>query len=156
MDEWKLPWQGGCRCGAVRFEVSKAPLLAGACHCTGCRRMTGSAYSLTLSVPPDGFAVTSGAPVRGGLREGVSHHFHCPDCKSWMFTRIEGLDWFVNLRATMLDDHGWFEPYVELWTDEGFGWAPTGAPHSYGTAPDFAEFDRLMREYAAEGKRPPG
>ena len=68
MDEWKLPWEGGCRCGAVRIRVTKPPLLAMACHCTGCQRMSASAFSLTLTLPADGFAVTRGEPVIGGLQ----------------------------------------------------------------------------------------
>jgi hypothetical protein len=154
MDEWNLPWEGGCRCDAVRIRVTKPPLLTGACHCAGCRRMSGSAYSLTVSVPSDGFEVTRGEPVPGGLRGPVSHHFHCPDCKSWMFTRAEGMDWFVNVRAAMLDDDAWFEPYIELWTREKHSWAGTNARHSYETVPDMAEFGALMRSYAEAGARP--
>ena len=26
MRDWKLPWDGGCRCGKVRFRVSAEPL----------------------------------------------------------------------------------------------------------------------------------
>jgi hypothetical protein len=154
MDEWKLPWEGGCRCGAVRVKVTKPPLLTGACHCTGCRRMTASAYSLTVTVPADGFEVTRGEPELGGLKGPVSHHYHCPDCKSWLFTRAEGFDWFVNLRAPVLDDHGWFVPFVELFTREKLRWAATGAPHGYEGSPDLAEFETLMRAFADEGARP--
>jgi hypothetical protein len=154
MDEWKLPWEGGCRCNAVRVRVTKPPLLSGACHCSGCQKMSASAYSLTLSIPSDGFEVTGGDPVEGGLGGPVSHHFHCPRCKSWVFTRAEGFDWFVNLRATMLDDHGWYAPFVELWTREKLPWAATSAPHSYESVPEMAEFETLMRAYAAEGARP--
>ena len=153
-DEWKLPWDGGCRCGAVRIRVTKPPLLTGACHCTGCQRMTASACSLTVTVPADGFQVTNGEPVLGGLRGPVSHHYHCPDCLSWMFTRAEGFDWFVNLRAPVLDDHRWFEPFVELFVEEKLPWAATGARHSYPTSPDVAEWESLMAAYAAEGARP--
>jgi hypothetical protein len=153
-DGWDLPWDGGCRCGSVRLRVTKPPLLSGACHCTGCRRMSGSAYSLTLSLPADGLDVTQGEPVPGGLRGPDAHHFHCPGCKSWLFTRAEGFDWFVNLRATMLDDHRWFEPFVELWTSEKLPWAATGAPHSFETVPDMAVFEPLMKAFAGEGARP--
>ncbi len=31
MDDWKLPWEGGCRCGNVRLRVTAPPLLAMAC-----------------------------------------------------------------------------------------------------------------------------
>ena len=154
MDDWKLPWDGGCRCGEVRLRVSKPPLLASACHCSGCRTMSASAYSLSLAVPAEGFEVTAGEPVPGGLHGPVSHHFHCPRCKSWMFTRVEGMDWFVNLRPSMLDDHCWFVPFVELWTAEKLPWAATGAAQGYETVPEMAEFEPLMKAYAAEGARP--
>ena len=154
MDDWKLPWEGGCRCGEVRLRVTKPPLLAGACHCTGCQKMTGSAFSLTLTVPSDGFAVTAGAPVRGGLGTGISHHMHCPKCLSWVFTTAEGFDWFVNVRATTLDEHGWFAPYVELWTSEMLPWADTGAARSYERDPDLVEWPGLIEAYARDGARP--
>ena len=154
MDEWKLPWNGGCRCGEIRLRVTMPPLLAGACHCTGCQKMTGSAFSITLTVPSDGFKVTVGEPIRGGLGSGVSHHMHCPKCLSWVYTRADGFDWFVNIRATMLDDHGWFAPFVELWTDEKLPWAQTGAPRSYQRDPGLAEWEELMQAYAHEGARP--
>ena len=48
-----------------------------------------------------------------------------------MFTRPEGLDFFVNLRATMLDDPSWFTPFIETWTSEKLAWAATPAVHSY-------------------------
>jgi hypothetical protein len=154
MDEWKLPWEGGCRCGGVRVRVTKPPILTGACHCSGCRKMSASAFSLTVTVPADGFEVVRGEPVPGGLRGPVSHHRHCPDCLSWVFTRAEGFDWFVNLRAPALDDHGWFEPFVELWTEGKLPWASTGARHSFGTSPEMADFQALMEAYASEGRRP--
>ena len=153
-DEWKLPWEGGCRCGKVRVRVTKPPLLTGACHCTGCQKMSASAFSLTVTVPADGFEVIEGEPVPGGLKGPVSHHFHCPDCLSWMFTRAEGFDWFVNLRASMLDDHRWIEPFVELWTGEKLPWAATGARHFYPGVPEIPEWEKLMTAYAAEGARP--
>ena len=154
MDAWKLPWEGGCRCGQIRIRVTKPPLLSGACHCAGCQVMSASAYSLTLTLPSDGFEVVKGEPEIGGLHGPVAHHFHCPHCKTWMFTRAEGMDWFVNLRASVLDDHGWFAPFVELWTCEKLPWAGTAALRSYAAAPDMAEWEPLMKAYQAEGTRP--
>lgn len=153
-EEWKLPWAGGCRCGEVRVRVTRPPLLTGTCHCTGCRRMSGSAFSLTLTLPADGFEVAAGEPVEGGLGGPVSRHFHCPRCKSWILTRAEGLDWFVNLRAPVLDEHGWFRPFAELWTREKLPWAETGAARAYETTPDMSEWQALMAAYAADGARP--
>ena len=147
MRDWKLPWRGGCRCGQTTIEVSKPPMMASACHCSGCQKMTSSAFSITVSVPADGFAVTAGEPVIGGLH-GASRHYFCPHCMSWMFTRPEGLDWFVNLRPTMLDDPGWFMPFIETWTSEKLPWATTPAVHSYAALPAMEEYGELTAEFA--------
>ena len=105
MPALSLPAEGGCRCGRVRLKISAKPILTMACHCTGCQRMSSSAYSLSAAIPSEGFEVTQGEPVIGGLH-GASRHYFCGYCMSWMFTRPEGMDWFVNLRPTMLDDLG--------------------------------------------------
>jgi hypothetical protein len=153
MSEWNLPWEGGCRCGQVRIRVTAPPMLASACHCTGCQRMTASAFSLTLTVPAEGFEITAGEPVIGGLH-GPVHHYFCPYCMSWMFTRVPGTDYFVNLRAPMLDESAWVVPFVETWTQEKLPWAATPAPHSFETAPAFADYAKLTEAYAADGARP--
>jgi hypothetical protein len=152
MNDWKLPWDGGCRCGAVRIRVTRPPLLAMACHCAGCQSMSASAFSLSLAIPTEGFEVTEGETMLGGLAKDM-HHF-CPDCMTWMFTRPVGLDWFVNLRPTMLDAHGWFVPYVETFTSEMLPWARTPARHSFETFPELSAYQPLVEAYAKEGARP--
>jgi len=140
--------EGGCRCGQVRLRIGSAPILTMACHCTGCQKMSASAYSLSAAVPAEGFEVTEGEPAIGGLHGADAHHYHCPHCKSWMFTRPEGMDWFVNLRPTMLDDANWFSPFIETYTSEKLPWATTPAVHSYETFPPFEAYEGLVREFA--------
>jgi hypothetical protein len=153
MSEWKLPWDGGCRCGQTRIRVSAPPLMAWTCHCTGCQRMTASAFSLTLTIPSEGFAVTSGDPVIGGLH-GPTRHYFCPRCLSWMFTRPEDIDEIVNLRPSMLDEHGWFSPFVEVWTQERLPWARTPTVHSFETEPGPDNFAGLVEDFLRRGARP--
>src|SRR5690606_35371104 len=52
----------------------------GACHCAGCQRMTASAFSLSAAIPTDGFEVTKGESVKGGLHGDETRHVH--------FTRV--------------------------------------------------------------------
>lgn len=140
---------GGCRCGQVRLRVTAAPLLTMACHCAGCRKMTASAFSLSTLLPASGLEIVAGAVVRGGLGTGPFHAF-CPACMTWMFTRPEGLEDLVNLRATMLDDHGAFRPYAEFWTRERLPWAVTAAVRSFETVPEPAGFGDLLAAFAAD------
>ena len=150
-----LPALGGCRCGQVRLSIGAAPILTMACHCTGCQRMTASAFSLSAAIPADGFAVTAGEPVIGGLHGAEAHHYFCPRCMSWVFTRAEGLDWFVNLRPTMLDEPRWAVPFLETYTSEKLPWATTPAVRSFAKFPTVEEYQALVGEYAEWAKAQP-
>ncbi len=86
----------------------------------------------------------------GGLH-GAHRHYFCPYCMSWMFTRPDGIDTFVNLRATMLDDPSWFTPFIETWTSEKLPWATTPAVHSFEKLPAFDDYKGLTEAYAQEG-----
>lgn len=151
-DEWKLPWTGHCRCERVMLRISAAPIMSSACHCTGCQRMTASAFSLTVMIPTSGFEV-KGDVVVGGLH-GASKHMFCSHCLTWMFTRPEGVDAFVNVRPTMLDERRWFEPFIETYTREKLPWASTPARHSFETFPELSQYEPLMREFAQRAGRP--
>lgn len=142
-----LPWEGGCLCGQVRFRISEPPILTMACHCKGCQRLTSGPFSLSAAIPSAGFQVTQGETVAGALH-GPNRHDYCPNCMSWMFTRAAGMDWFVNVRPTLLDDASWFEPFIETATAEKLPWAATPAVHSFEGFPPFEAYADLSREFA--------
>ena len=139
--------QGGCRCGKVRFEASGEPLLTMACHCTGCQRMTASAFSLSEGYQGDAFRLTSGATAIGGTH-GATRHYHCDHCKSWLYTEPDGVENFVNVRSTMFDEPRREPPFVETFTDEALPWARTGAEHSYRQLPAMEEWPVLIQQFA--------
>jgi hypothetical protein len=143
-----LPMEGSCRCGATRIRITAPPLMTAACHCRGCQKMAASAFSLTAMVPTEGFEVIAGEPVRGGAAGDQLSHMCCPDCMTWMFTRITGLDMFLNVRPTMLDDPSWFTPFIETMTAEKLPWAQTPARHSFEGFPPMEALETLMAEYS--------
>ena len=55
-------FEGGCFCGAIRYECSSEPLFMINCHCRDCQRMSGSAYAAILSMPKGAFALVKGKP----------------------------------------------------------------------------------------------
>ncbi|WP_338568148.1 GFA family protein [Pseudomonas canadensis] len=149
-----LPIEGSCRCERVRFSVSAAPVITMACHCTGCQKMSSSAFSLSALIPASGFTVTQGCPVIGGMR-GVDRHYFCPHCMSWLFTWPHGIDEFVNVRAALLDNASGYVPFMETWTREKLPWASTPAVKSFAQLPEPQEFPRLMQAYAEFSRSTP-
>lgn len=112
--------------------------------------MSSSAYSLTAMFSRQALRVTKGEPVKGGRKGPELDHFFCPSCMSWMFTRITGMDDFVNVRPTMFDKPEWTRPFIETMTAEKLPWVETPARHSYEAFPPMEDFQKLMREFAEQ------
>lgn len=58
-----LPANGGCQCGAVRYEFSVTPIDAAYCHCRMCQRATGGAFGVYATVPRESFKFVEGEPT---------------------------------------------------------------------------------------------
>ncbi|SOB90661.1 hypothetical protein SAMN05877962_101196 [Alloalcanivorax xenomutans] len=139
--------KGRCRCGRVEFEVHSKPMVTMACHCTGCQRMSSSAFSLSALFPGEAFTVTRGEPVIGGLR-GATRHFFCDYCMSWLFTRPEGEVDLVNVRSSMFENAADYRPFIDTFTKEKLEWASTGAVHGFDEFPPQEQFPSLLQQYA--------
>lgn len=128
-DGWKLPWDRN-----------------------GCRKRSASAFSAAISVPADGFEITRCEPETG-WNLSDHQHFHCSRCKNWLYLPVSGAD-IVNLRATMLDNHRWFAPYVEIFAQNKWPWVSTSARHRFAGMPESQEWGRLMQSFAHDRPRP--
>jgi hypothetical protein len=135
-------------CGRVRLRVSAPPIMTMACHCTGCQKLSASAFSLTAMIPAEAFEVIRGEPAVGALH-GASQYRYCPNCMNWLFTQPAGMNMFVNVRPTMFDVPAWSTPFIESFISERLPWATTSAKHSYDKFPAPEQYGPLMAEYAA-------
>jgi hypothetical protein len=81
--------QGGCLCGAVRFELTAPPLSAGYCHCTRCQRRTGTGSSISAFVDPASLHWLQGEELIKGwtpASDGAEKCF-CRECGAHLFSR---------------------------------------------------------------------
>lgn len=53
-----LPASGGCQCGAVRYEITEAPIDTNYCHCRMCQRATGGPFGAYATVKRTAFSWT--------------------------------------------------------------------------------------------------
>jgi len=80
------PIQGGCLCGGVRYEIHGPFLRAGHCHCSRCRRHSGTAVCTQGRVRREDFRLVRGAElVRAYRPEGGAVKAFCSACGSSLF-----------------------------------------------------------------------
>jgi len=117
--------EGGCLCGAVRFSFDVTPAMVAACHCTDCRRQSGSAYSMNVGVPTAALNLSGKPKVfehPGGSGQTVHRHF-CGDCGSPIASEIDVMPGMSFVKAGTLDDPSWVKPGVEVWCDSKLAWS---------------------------------
>ena len=123
----KIPFTGGCSCGAVRYECTEAPVMMFKCHCRDCQRVTGGGFVPGVLVPVAAFRLTSGA-LRFHFTSSEAGGRHkrgfCADCGS----RITGGELeerpgrFVGVTVGSLDDPGWFRPQMDFFVCDAQPW----------------------------------
>lgn len=67
--------KGSCVCGAVAFRISGPFRAFQYCHCSRCRKKTGSSYAANIFVPVDQFSWERG--------EDKVRRFELPEAKYW-------------------------------------------------------------------------
>jgi len=117
---------GGCLCGAVRYEYDGDIGPASYCHCADCRRISGSAFGISVRVAATGFRIVRGVPKcftkRGDSGREVSRFF-CGDCGSPLYTLPPLHPDVVFIKAGSLDDSSVVKPSRQAWTRSKVAWA---------------------------------
>ncbi len=78
---------GSCCCGAIRIEARGEPIRVGLCHCTTCRKQSGSA--VTANAIWRAADVTIHGDTRSWKDTPVTRHF-CATCGSSLFGITDG------------------------------------------------------------------
>jgi len=127
MSMMKIPFSGGCACGAIRYECSAETIMMLKCHCRDCQRVTGSAFVAGLLLPASAFRLAKGqlayhfTPSMAG---GKHRRGFCPECGS----RITGGEndrqpsEYVGVTAGSLDDPSWFRPQMDFFVSDARPW----------------------------------
>lgn len=153
MSDWKLPWSASCLCGRVNMRITAPPMIAMACHCRGCQKLTSGPYSLSLMFPAAALEVDGETEIGGLHRDDSVHHF-CAYCKNWLYTAGIAGGQFVNFRPAMLEDSSWVAPYIESYVSEQLPGVVSGAKHAFDQFPTPDKYPELMAGFAKEGAKP--
>lgn len=73
--------KGTCLCGQVSYEILNNMGIFQYCHCSRCRKFTGSAHASNLFVKPADFIWLTGAEFVGRYNPPTSKYFATAFCK---------------------------------------------------------------------------
>jgi len=151
--------EGGCICGAVRYELLEEPLFVQACHCTHCQTATGSAFIMTMILEAHNFKIQKKGAMNTytmqlGSGERADGHF-CGTCNAGLWGNPQGqTEGIVFIRAGTLDNTKHIAPSAHIYTKSKQEWVvlPEGVPcfeESYVQAEVWPEesLERIQKLY---------
>ena len=112
---------GKCLCGAVRYAVRDEFTYAANCHCSNCRRTTGSAFKPFAGIRRDALRIVAGEErlMRFGGDDG--HDAHCGVCGSLLYSLVrEGA--FVHVAMGSLVDAPTIRPDKHIFVGSKAPW----------------------------------
>jgi len=138
----KIPFEGGCLCGRVRYRCEAAPIAMLKCHCRDCQRVSGGPHVCAILVPEESLRFTGMMPTYfcSDSDSGGKHkRGFCGVCGSRL-TGGQSPDLstgFVGLTVGSLDDPSEFRPQMEIWVSHALSWDPIdGKLPSFPKNPD--------------------
>ena len=119
--------RGSCLCGGVRFEILRAAGPLELCHCSRCRKASGTAFVAGLGVRSEDFRLLSGGELIASYEAPILEHppayktSFCSRCGSPVPLPPEGEEWF-ELPAGLLDDDPGARPDRHIYVDRDASW----------------------------------
>jgi hypothetical protein len=116
------PFQGGCLCGAIRYQVDGPALQTSYCHCSDCRKASGApAVAWTF------FKSGTLRWLRGEPR--IIHHADrdrsfCADCGTPLKFYDPSLPDFFEMNTCTFDDPAPHAPTDQCWVHDEIPWTP--------------------------------
>ena len=123
---------GTCLCGAVSLEGDGEAIVSVACHCTHCRKSSGSGHGAYWGFPAQSVSVDGEVRVFISLSDrGTSvRRAFCPTCGSPVWSDNDAMPGVLMLRPSILDDAAAFQPQFSVFASRAVAWDPvrSGTP----------------------------
>lgn len=113
---------GECFCRAVRYTVADAFEYALNCHCSDCRRTTGSAFKPFAGIARDKLSLVGGddnVMIQGDAN--ASHDVHCARCGSLLYSIVRNGAYAHVAMGTLVDEPS-IRPTAHIFTGSKASW----------------------------------
>jgi hypothetical protein len=94
---------GKCFCGAVQYAVADEFLYAAYCHCSNCRRTTGSAFKPFAGIERGKLRLTQGHGDLLIFGDEQGNDTHCKACGSLLYSVVRAGAWVHVAMGTLVE-----------------------------------------------------
>jgi hypothetical protein len=123
MDEWR---QGGCACGAVRYQLKSEPFDAGWCHCRICQRVSGGPAMVFATVPVGDMVFVAGAEAVGTVSlTPFGRRRFCTRCGTPLTIEVDYQPETIDFPVATLDDPDTVAPGFHIFRASKVAWFET-------------------------------
>ena len=124
---------GSCLCGAVRFEVTGVALRFYHCHCSRCRKASGTGHASNIAIRADSVRWLSGEELVAGYKIPEAERFStrfCSRCGGPVPRIVQELG-AVVIPAGSLDGEPPLHPQARIFWESRAAWSCSGEdlPH---------------------------
>lgn len=116
---------GGCLCGAVQYTVQDGFEYALNCHCSRCRRATGSAFKPFAGIRREKLTVTQGAGQLKLFGDAVTHDARCATCGSLLYSQVRD-GRYAHVTLGTLRDEPALRPTAHIFVGSKAPWFTIG------------------------------
>ena len=113
--------RGSCLCGAVEYAVPDAFEYALNCHCSQCRRSTGSAFKPLAGVRRSALEVVRGSDAIMTYGGDEAHDALCRLCGSLLFSVVRQ-GGYVHVAMGTLQDEPTIRPSMHIFVGSKAAW----------------------------------
>ena len=117
-------FRGSCLCNAVTYQFSGPEFVFQYCHCSRCRKFTGSAHAANIIIDPKQFEWLGGEELVGRYEHPEAKHYATSFCKRCG----SSLPWLAKSGRSMvipagtLDDDPGIRPAQNIYWQDRAPW----------------------------------
>jgi len=111
---------GSCLCGTVRYRISEVPERMNICHCTMCRKISGSAYGVFAHIKSANFQWIHGEANVSQYESSPDHiRAFCATCGSSVPNRNDD---YTCIPAGTFDSDPQLRPMLQIFAGSKAQW----------------------------------
>lgn len=119
--------EGSCLCGKVRYELRGPPQSMYYCHCSMCRKATGSSFATNMLVRKGDLVITVGARLLKAFQSSPGENrYFCLECGSPIYSKARAREDVVSIRCGTLNSDPGIRPTEHIYTASKAPWLDIG------------------------------